>query len=225
MSAEGSILEVRRVSRVYKDGERVFAALSDLSFSVVRGELVGLGGSSGSGKSTLLNILGLADAPSSGTVFMRGHEVPFANERELSKHRRRLGYVFQYFNLLPTLTALENVMLPLMLLSESHRAAAQKAQQALDELGLGDKSRSFPHELSGGQMQRVAICRATVHRPDIVLADEPSGNLDSVNGQLVFELLRSLSRLGITVIVASHNTEFIAQCDRVLTLKDGRLIS
>jgi putative ABC transport system ATP-binding protein len=177
-------------------------------------------------KSTLLNILGVADTPTSGSVWIGDELVRFSHERMLVELRRRkLGYVFQHFNLLPTLTALENVMLPLVLIGEGDRTARDRALRILGRVGLGTRAAAFPHTMSGGEMQRVAIARAVVHRPVFVLADEPTGNLDSVSGERVLELLSELAQEGTTILMATHSEHAASKCSRIIRLLDGRMAS
>jgi len=199
-------------------------AVRNVSFEVQSGDFVGLVGPSGCGKSTLLNIVGLADRPSSGELFIQERKVHFSAERELVHLRRTaVGFVFQHFNLLPTLSAVENVMLPLVL-SGSHAAPARlRAIQLLEQVGLASKVDALPFRLSGGEMQRVAVARAVAHRPAIVLADEPTGNLDSVSGESVLGLLSNLVQDGTAVVMATHSDVAIARCSRIVRLKDGEL--
>jgi len=216
-------LELRQVSKVYSsDGQNV-AALHDVSLRVEAGTVSALVGRSGCGKSTLLNLAGAMDFPTSGEVLIDGRVTTALTEPELTALRRkRIGFVFQFFQLLPTLTVLENVELPLLLARVSNTATP-----ALDRLrwvGLADKARSLPHQLSGGQMQRVAIARALAHSPEILLADEPTGNLDTASGDQALTLLReSADRFGAAVLMATHSAEAAAIANIRVHLRDGRV--
>lgn len=217
------VLHAEGLSKRYRRGD-VVHALREVTLRVNPGEFVGIRGPSGSGKSTLLNVIGAALPPDAGWVKIAGHRLPFHDERRLDEVRRtRLGYVFQYFNLLHGLTALENVVVPLLLNGVPVDQAERDAHELLERLGLAQRAEHFPSELSGGEMQRVAIGRAVIHRPPLVLADEPTGNLDSASGRVVLDLLRELTSNGTAVVMASHSHEALAVCDRVLALRDGAL--
>jgi len=204
------------------DGQRV-RALDGLSLEVSRGEFVALVGRSGCGKSTLLNLAGAMDFPTSGEVLIDGRMTTALSEHELTALRRkRIGFVFQFFQLLPTLTVLENVELPLLLAGEADTAGP--ARDRLRWVGLEDKAQSYPHQLSGGEMQRVAIARALAHSPDILIADEPTGNLDTASGDQALKLLReSADRFGAAVLMATHSVEAAAIADTRVRLRDGRI--
>ena len=216
-------LELRQVSKTYSsDGQNV-NALSDVSLSVEAGTVTALVGRSGCGKSTLLNLAGAMDFPTSGQVLIDGRPTAVLSEQELTALRRkRIGFVFQFFQLLPTLTVLENVELPLLLAGQPDTATP-----ALDRLrwvGLVEKAQSYPHQLSGGQMQRVAIARALAHSPEILIADEPTGNLDTASGDQALHLLReSADRFGAAVLMATHSAEAAAIADIRVQLRDGRV--
>jgi putative ABC transport system ATP-binding protein len=215
-------LELRRVSKTY-DRQNA-AALQDVSLEVEPGTVVALLGRSGCGKTTLLNLAGAMDFPTSGDVLIDGVSTSSMTESALTNlRRRRIGFVFQFFQLLPTLTVLENVELPLLLAGESETRAP-----ALDRLRWVDleaKASAMPHQLSGGQMQRVAIARALVHSPEILIADEPTGNLDTTIGDQVLQLLReSADQFGVAVLMATHSTEAAAIADRKLHMRDGRIV-
>jgi putative ABC transport system ATP-binding protein len=218
-------LELRGVSKTYRNGGPPVEVLHDISLAAGAGAITALVGRSGSGKTTLLNLAGAMDFPSSGEVLIDGRSTQALSDGELTAlRRRRVGFVFQFFQLLPTLTALENVELPLLL------SSAPKARQtALDRLGwvgLEDKAGSMPYQLSGGQMQRVAIARALVHTPDLLIADEPTGNLDNASGEQVLKLLRqAASDFGATVLLATHSAEAAAMADVRVGLRDGRIHS
>lgn len=199
-------------------------AVRDVSLQARGGEFIGLSGPSGSGKSTLLNIIGLTEPPSSGSLHLCGVAIDFTNESLLAQYRReRFGFVFQYFNLLDSLSALENVAVALLLIGKPWSESRKLATARLEALGLGARVGHFPHQLSGGEMQRVAVARATVHAPAIVIADEPTGNLDSASGELVISLLEELASSGTTVFMASHSAPALSRCTTVLQIKDGVL--
>jgi ABC-type lipoprotein export system ATPase subunit len=216
-------LELRQVSKTYSsDGQNV-QALSDVSLRVEARTVTALVGRSGCGKSTLLNLAGAMDFPTSGEVLIDGRPTSALTEQELTTLRRkRIGFVFQFFQLLPTLTVLENVELPLLLAGQSDTAAP--ALDRLDWVGLVEKARSFPHQLSGGQMQRVAIARALAASPEILIADEPTGNLDTASGDQALHLLReSADRFGAAVLMATHSAEAAAIANIRVQLRDGRV--
>ena len=217
-------VELSRVVKIYREGESERVVLRDVDVCVAAGEIVVLLGRSGSGKSTLLNLVSGIDQPTSGTVRVEGVDVTTLSEtaRTLLR-RRRIGFIFQFFNLIPTLTVEENLRLPLEL--NGVDGAGGRARDLLAEVGLADRAASFPDRLSGGEQQRVAVARALVHGPALVLADEPTGNLDAESARQVLALLTGLARReGKTVIAASHSDEVAALADRVLTLTDGRLL-
>jgi putative ABC transport system ATP-binding protein len=221
------ILSVQDVERVYEGGERGVAALRGVSFVVEAGEFVALRGPSGCGKSTLLHLVGGMDRPTSGRVLLDGHDLASFDEEALARLRRkRIGFVFQFFNLLPTLTVAENVALPLLLDGAADRAARERASKLLSRVGLGDRKKHFPAELSGGEMQRTAIARAIIAQPELLLADEPTGNLDSENGREIMKLLSELNReLGLTIILATHSDEAASYGSRTIRLRDGLIES
>ncbi len=219
-----SRVEFRGVSKTYRNGGQPVAVLHEVSLGAAPGTVTAILGRSGSGKTTLLNLAGAMDFPTAGEVLIAGRATSALSARELTALRRtRIGFVFQFFQLLPTLTALENVELPLQL---AHTPKSRET--ALDRLGwvgLEDKAGSFPYQLSGGQMQRVAIARALAHSPELVIADEPTGNLDDASGAQVLALLRaSADRFGATVLVATHSAEAAAIADVRVRLRDGRIV-
>jgi putative ABC transport system ATP-binding protein len=218
----GNLIEIRSVAKVYGRGDAAVHALSDVSLSVADGEFAAVVGPSGSGKSTLMHILGCLDIPSSGEYWFAGEDVSRMSESQLARVRnRRIGFVFQQFHLLPSLSAWRNVELPLL-----YRSAEQRRQAALDALGqvgLADRVNHRPTELSGGQQQRVAIARALVTNPDLILADEPTGNLDSNSSREVLAILRGLNEGGRTVVLITHDPNVAAIPRRVFTMSDGRL--
>lgn len=217
------LIEARDISKIYSLGQRRLTVLEGVSLGVQAGEFLVIAGASGSGKTTLLSILSGLDRPSSGRVVFDGRDITDLDEDALAPLRTTsTGFIFQNFHLVPSLTTLENVMFPAELAGD--REARDKAAAILDRVGLAERMESYPHQLSGGEKQRTAICRALVNSPRVVFADEPTGNLDSANGSAVFELLLSLRREhGATLVLVTHNNEIAARADRVLTLRDGRL--
>jgi len=219
-------VELSRVVKSYREGESERVVLREVDLSVAAGEIVVLLGRSGSGKSTLLNLVSGIDRPTSGTVRVDGVDVAALSETARTRlRRRRIGFIFQFYNLIPTLTVEENLRLPLELNGVDGADGRARALDLLAEVGLRDRASSFPDRLSGGEQQRVAVARALVHEPALVLADEPTGNLDAESARQVLALLAGLARReGKTVIAASHSEEVAALADRVLTLADGRLL-
>jgi putative ABC transport system ATP-binding protein len=220
-----SFLELRHVSKLYGEGPAQVQAIQDVNLSVEAGELVAVMGPSGSGKSTLLTMAGSLEEPTSGQVLIGGMALAKLSRGDKARLRRRsIGYVFQDFNLLAGLTAVENVSLPLELDGIGARKARAIGLNALDELGLGEAAPRFPDELSGGERQRVAIARAVVGDRRLLLADEPSGALDSVNGEAVMRLLRTACHRGVAAVVVTHDAQLASWADRVVFIRDGRLI-
>jgi putative ABC transport system ATP-binding protein len=220
-----SVLELRDVSKTYGEGASQVHALRNVTVSVKAGEFVAVMGPSGSGKSTLLTIAGSLEQPSTGDVLIGGASLSAMSRNDRARLRRRtIGYVFQDFNLLAGLTAAENVTLPLELDGTSARAAREIGLQALEELGLAERAARFPDELSGGERQRVAIARAVVGQRKLLLADEPSGALDSVNGEAVMRLIRTSCQRGVAGVVVTHDAQLASWADRVIFLRDGRIV-
>ena len=221
------LIQARQLTRRYQVGKAVVAALAEVDLTVPNGEYTALVGPSGSGKSTLLNLIGGLDRPSSGVIQVNGLSLGAAAEAELVRYRReRVGFIFQSFNLLPTLTALENVEAPLMLAEMPRRARRERAQALLESVGLGARMLHKPNELSGGEKQRVAIARALANRPLLLLADEPTGNLDSKTGRVVLDLLCGLlAAQGLTLIMVTHDPEIAVHAHRIIHLRDGRIQS
>ena len=223
MAANDWIVELRGLVKVYGDGTQV-RALDGLDGAVARGEFVSVMGPSGSGKSTLLNMVGALDRPSAGTVIVNGQDL--AKVRDLDPFRARtVGFVFQMHNLIPTLTALENVEVPMMGQPGSRSRHRRRARELLDLVGLGERQGHLPNQLSGGERQRVAVARALANQPALILADEPTGNLDSVSGAEVIGLIHALNhRLGTTIVLVTHDAAVARQADRILIMQDGRIV-
>ncbi|MBF2049832.1 MAG: ABC transporter ATP-binding protein [Elainella sp. C42_A2020_010] len=221
----GALVEIENLSKQYQEGDMQRTVLDQVNLTFAPGEFVVLLGHSGSGKSTLLNLISGIDQPSSGTIRINGQAITDLDERSRTLIRRdQIGFVFQFFNLIPTLTVLENVTLPQELAGYSFRQAQQRATQLLQQVGLADRLNTYPDKLSGGQQQRVAIARALAHDPSLILADEPTGNLDEETGQRVLELLLNLTRqAGRTLVMATHNPDIARSADRVLRVQEGHL--
>lgn len=216
------IIETRNISREYKMGDNIVRALQDISISIDRGEYCAFMGPSGSGKSTLMNIVGCLDTPSGGTYMLNNHLVSDMTENELAVVRNKeIGFVFQTFNLLPRASALENVALPLIYAGYGRDERLDMAMGALESVNLGDRSHHKPNELSGGQRQRVAIARALVNNPSIILADEPTGNLDSKTSYEIMGLFQDLHNKGNTIIMVTHEDDIAHYAHRIIRLKDG----
>ena len=220
------MIELRRVERIYRLGGNDLLALNAIDLTIHRNEFVALTGSSGSGKSTLMNILGCLDSPTSGTYSLDGMTVSGGSESELARIRnRRIGFIFQSFNLMPRTSAVDNVAQPLIYRGMNPTERRRLAIEALQQVGLSDRLRHKPNELSGGQRQRVAIARAIVGRPALLLADEPTGNLDSRTAREIMELFTRLHQQGHTLIIVTHDQGIASCCRRVICLQDGRIVS
>jgi putative ABC transport system ATP-binding protein len=221
-----AVLDVRRVGKVYGTGQTAVAALREVTLTVERGDYVAVMGASGSGKSTLMNILGCLDVPSSGRYLLSGVDVGRLGDRQLALLRnRRIGFVFQSFNLIPRMTALANVELPLAYAGVRAAARRRRARAALDLVGLADRAGHEPNQLSGGQQQRVAVARALVTEPALLLADEPTGNLDSRATADVLTILDELNAAGRTIVVITHETEVGDRAQRLVRLRDGSIVA
>ncbi|MCW1908262.1 MAG: ABC transporter ATP-binding protein [Candidatus Saccharibacteria bacterium] len=220
-----ALLELKEISKIYGFGDATTIALDEVDLSVDKGEFVAVMGPSGSGKSSLMNMIGLLDRPTHGTYQLGGRSVARLRPNQRAKVRRdRVGFVFQSFNLLPKITALENVALPLMYKGVGTTRRLKHASAILGQVGLADKEYFFPKQLSGGQMQRVAIARALVNNPDIIIAGEPTGNLDSESSRLVMELLGEIHALGHTILLVTHNPELTRYVTRVVYMHDGQIV-
>jgi putative ABC transport system ATP-binding protein len=219
------MIELRGIGKSYKLGTNEFQALADVDLDLRRSDFVALTGPSGSGKSTLMNILGCLDTPSAGTYVLDGSAVAGLNEDQLARVRnRKIGFIFQNFHLMPRMTALDNVAQPLIYRGFSPSARRQRAGEALARVGLDERMHHKPNELSGGQRQRVAIARALVGRPELLLADEPTGNLDSRTAQEIMALFTELNSEGHTLVVVTHDPGVASYCRRVIRLHDGRVV-
>jgi len=225
MTTEDRFIALMNVTKIYHRGVNPVVALDQINLTLSRGEFLAITGKSGCGKSTLINIIGGLDSPDQGQVMIDGEDISKMDDRRLTLYRRdRVGIIFQFFNLLPILNLEENIVLP-HLLREGSNPPVDKMDRLLHEMGLHERRTHHPHELSGGEMQRVAICRALINDPAIILADEPTGNLDSTSGKQVLEILRRLrDEQGKTVILVTHSQEGAAIADRVIRMQDGRLL-
>ena len=219
------LIEFQQVCKYYHMGDSTVVAADHISFEIFPGEFVAIVGSSGSGKSTCMNIIGCLDVPSEGTYLLKGQDVGLMDKNQLAEVRNRLlGFIFQQYNLLPKLNLVENVEVPLMYAGVSKKERRERARQALEEVGLGDKWRHKPMELSGGQQQRVSIARALVGHPSVILADEPTGALDSRTGREVLGMLQDLHQQGHTVVLITHDNSIAVQAQRIIRLEDGKVV-
>ena len=218
------MIEINNIYKTYYMGENAVNALSDVSLNIVKHEFTAIVGPSGSGKSTLMNILGCLDIPTSGSYMLDGNEIESMNDNQLAEIRNtRIGFIFQGFNLLKKITALDNVTLPLVYRGTSLKERRRRAEEALEAVGLGDRIYHTPNELSGGQQQRVAIARALVSDPPIILADEPTGNLDSNSGLEIMKIMQKLNESGNTIILITHDNNIAMQAKRVIRISDGKI--
>lgn len=220
-----AILEVKELTKIYGSGDTTVTALDHVSFTVNKGEFVAIIGASGSGKSTLMNLIGGIDRPTSGSVVIEGKEIYELNESELAIFRRRnIGMIYQFYNLIPTLTAEENIMLPRLL--DHRKADKSKLESILETTGLTDRAQHLPNELSGGQQQRVSVGRAMINDPAFILADEPTGNLDSKSSREIIDLLKFANRHNHqTLLLITHDENIALQADRIITIGDGKILS
>jgi len=219
------MIETRNLHKSYQAGDTQVDALRGVSLKILPGEIVAITGPSGCGKSTLLHILGALDTPTSGQAYLEGHPLHSLDDDKLTAIRRlKIGFIFQFFHLLPTLTVEENVLLPLLLAGRVTPAARTRARELLNSVQLADRAHHRPHQLSGGQLQRAAVARALIHRPSVILADEPTGNLDSATSSIVIQLLTQLARHEkTTVVLVTHSELIAAAADRRIALVDGRI--
>lgn len=221
---EDVMIKITNMSKIYKMGENEVHALNNVNLKIKEHEFVSIIGPSGSGKSTLMNMLGCLDVPTSGEYILDGKEIKKMSDDELAKIRNdKIGFVFQGFNLLPKLTAIENIELPLIYQGVSAKERHQRAKIALENVGLGDRIDHKPTELSGGQQQRVAIARALITNPPLILADEPTGNLDSSSGKEIMEIFHKLNENGNTIVLITHDNGVAAQAQRMIKIQDGKL--
>src|SRR3972149_3668401 len=220
-----SLIKLENITKIYPMGEVEVQALANVNIQIDKGEFTAIVGPSGSGKSTLMHIIGLLDSPTSGLVYLEGKKISDLSENELAVLRNEhIGFVFQSFNLLRRASALENVLLPLIYSRVDNKERAKKARYALVTVGLGDRLNHTASQLSGGQQQRVAIARALVNNPSIILADEPTGNLDSKTGFEIMNLLHELNKAGITIILVTHELDIAKGAKRIIEIKDGKII-
>ncbi len=219
-----SLIELKSVSKLYGFGDATSIALDEVSLTIEAGECVAVMGPSGSGKSTLMNVIGLLDRPTYGEYLLNGKNVSRLRANQRARYRRdRIGFIFQSFNLLPRLTALDNIALPLLYKGMSAGRRARKAWDMLERVGLGDRAYYYPRQLSGGQTQSIAIARALVNTPELIIADEPTGNLDTNSSRLVMELLSEIHKTGNTIIFVTHNPELTRYATRVVYMQDGAI--
>jgi putative ABC transport system ATP-binding protein len=219
-----AVIELKDLTKTYKLGDEVLNALDNISFTVNAGDFIAITGPSGSGKSTLANIIGGLDRPTDGKVLVDGKDLAHVRDTELSAYRNtHIGFVFQSFNLQGTNTALENVMLPLVFAKMKPKDRKARAKECLDAVGLSDRLNHKPSQLSGGQRQRVAIARALAAKPSIIIADEPTGNLDTARGEEIMKLLKDLNKEGITLIIITHDPTIARQAHKMVQIRDGKL--
>lgn len=219
------LIVCENISKTYRMGDTMVNALNGINLSVKRGEYLAILGPSGSGKSTLMNVLGCLDRPTTGSYFLAGEDVSQFTKNQLARVRNyKIGFIFQSFNLLPHATALENVALPLVYRGVASHQRRQRAEKLLAQVGLQDRMQHMPNELSGGQRQRVAIARALVTEPDMLLADEPTGNLDSQTGHDVIKLFEGLASAGKTILIVTHDGELARKLARVISIRDGKIV-
>jgi putative ABC transport system ATP-binding protein len=221
-----TLIDLQKITRLYRSDDVETTALHNISLTIKRGEFVAIMGPSGCGKSTLLNVLGTIDRPTSGAYLFEGQDLAKMSEKNLAKHRARyLGFIFQSFNLVDDLTIYENIELGLLYRDGRKGSRRQAIDGAMDRVGIGHRARHFPHQLSGGQQQRAAIARAIVGQPDLILADEPTGNLDTENGAQVMDILKGLNKGGATIIMVTHSQSHADQATRQIDILDGQMVA
>jgi len=224
MRGKEPVIELENVSKIYQMGHAKVVALKNVNLRINKGEYIAVLGPSGSGKSTLLHMMGILDVPTSGKIYIEGREVSQLSEDERARIRgKKIGFVFQLFNLIPSLTALENAALPMMVYGVEKEERERRARELLEKLGLGERLNHKPSELSGGQRQRVAIARALANNPEVILADEPTGNLESKSGHEVVEIFTKLNKEGKTVVVVTHDEDIAKHARRIIRIKDGEV--
>lgn len=220
-----SVIKLENISKVYQMDKVNVEALSDVDIEIREREFVAITGASGSGKSTLLHLIGCLDMPTTGTIYLDGVNIAKLNSGKLARLRgKTIGFIFQFFNLYPTLTAKENVELPMVIIEKEKEEREKKSIQLLESVGLGDRTDHYPSQLSGGQRQRVAIARALANDPSLLLADEPTGNLDSKSGKEVMDLFGELNKKGMTIVVVTHDANIARHAKRSIRVKDGKII-
>jgi len=221
---ESNIIELKNLSKHYEMGENIVKALDEVDVEVKKGDFIAIIGPSGSGKSTMMNMIGALDLATEGEIFLDAEDIENLEESELAQIRgRKIGFVFQTFNLIPTLTALENVMLPMTFQGLGGEEKLERAEKILEKVGLEHRKNHFPNELSGGEMQRVAIARALANNPEVILADEPTGNLDSKTGKGIMKIFTDLNKKGKTIILVTHDLDLTKYATKVLKLRDGKI--
>jgi len=225
-SKANTILKLEKVTKTYNTTTVAFHAIKDICLEIKQGDFMAITGASGSGKSTLMHIIGLLDRPTSGQVILEGEDISTLNQTKLAQLRNKtLGFVFQQFNLLAKTSSLENVILPLLYSDVPQKDRSNLGKVMLEKVGLADKMKNFPSQLSGGQQQRVAIARALINNPKIILADEPTGNLDSKSGKAIMSLFQTLHQEGKTIVLVTHDPKVAVAAKKIITLKDGKIIS
>ncbi len=226
LSKASTILKLEKVTKTYNSSTVAFHAIKDICLEIKQGDFMAITGASGSGKSTLMHIIGLLDRPTSGQVILEDNDISTLNQTKLAQLRNKtLGFVFQQFNLLAKTSSLENVILPLLYSDVPQKDRSNLGKIMLEKVGLSDKMKNFPSQLSGGQQQRVAIARALINNPKIILADEPTGNLDSKSGKAIMSLFQKLHQEGKTIVLVTHDSKVAKVAKKIITLKDGKIIS
>ena len=226
MIAQKPIIQLKNVHKNYQMGESIVAAVDGVSLKINYGDFVAITGASGSGKSTMMNLVGALDLASKGNIYLDGENIETLEESELAQIRgRKIGFIFQSFNLVPTLNAKENIMLPMMFQDYSDEERNERAESLLAQVGLSPRKNHLPKELSGGERQRVAIARALANNPDVILADEPTGNLDSKTGKEIIEMFKKLNSQGKTIIMVTHDPEVAKQAKHIIRICDGKIVT